>query len=169
MNIIPAATEYAPYYSTYIAKVDGDVLELMSQQTDILSSIVEENEDRLDFAYAEGKWTIRQVIMHIADTEQIFAYRALRIARADQTPLPGFDQNDYIAMTNFDHLNAGDLIRIVENQRANTFSFINGLSKDAYGMTGTASGHKVSVRALIYMMAGHMKHHIDILNERYTS
>lgn len=168
MTVAPSSTEYAPYFNTYISKVQGDVFDLMSVQTDQLSQFIEENEDRLDFSYGEGKWNIREVVMHLVDTEQIFAYRALRIARGDETPMAGFDQDDYIAKSDFSHLDAGDLIRIVENQRAQTFSLIQSLTDDKLRLMGTASGNKVSVRALIYMIAGHMQHHLFILNERYV-
>lgn len=168
MTVAPSSTEYAPYFNTYISKVQGDVFDLMSVQTDQLSEFIEENEDRLDFSYGEGKWNIREVVMHLVDTEQIFAYRALRIARGDETPMAGFDQDDYIAKSDFSHLDAGDLIRIVENQRAQTFSLIHSLTDNKLRLMGTASGNKVSVRALIYMIAGHMQHHLFILNERYV-
>lgn len=167
MSTIPSSTEYAPYFNTYISKVEGDVLELLAEQSDHITQFIEENEDRLSHSYADGKWTIREVIMHLVDTEQIFGYRLLRIARGDDTPMAGFDQDDYIDKSDFSHLDAGDLIRIVENQRAQTFSLIHSLTADKESLMGIASGHKVSVRALIYMIAGHMQHHMVILAERY--
>lgn len=162
----PTAKEYAPYYETYISLVKSP-LEQMTNQADFLNSYIEENEDRLDYAYAEGKWSIRQVIMHVVDTEHIFVYRMLRIARGDKTALSGFDQDVLIDNTDFTHLDAGDLIRAVENQRAHTFSVINSFTTDKLTLTGTASDQEVSVRALIYMITGHMQHHINILNDRY--
>jgi len=164
----PTAPEYAPYYENYISKVEADPYELLVQQTDQLSSWIEENEDKIDYAYADGKWTVRQLVMHIMDTEQIFAYRLLRIARGDTgTPLPGFDQDVFIENTDFSHLDAGDLIRMVESQRAHTFALLNTVTTDKMDNTGIASGSPISVRALIYIMAGHAEHHLQILNERY--
>jgi len=163
----PNSTEYAPYYQTYISAVGDDVSSQLVTEADELVNIIEEHEDKLDFAYAEGKWTLRQVIMHILDCEQIFAYRLLRIARGDNTPLLGFDQDVLIDNSDFSHLDAGDLIRMVESQRNHTFSIINALTDDKFALIGTASENAVSVRALIYMIAGHMHHHLEIINERY--
>lgn len=163
----PQSNEHAPFYSTYLDKVEGDPYELMVTQPERLTEFIEENEDRLDYAYAEGKWTIRQAVMHMVDTEQVFAYRLLTIARGDKTELPGFDQNVFIDNTDFSHLDAGDLIRVVENQRAFTFSLLNTITTDKLENMGVASGYDVSVRALIFMMAGHMEHHLEIFKERY--
>lgn len=163
----PTATEYAPYYQTYVSQVDDDVMSQLIDQPDVLCTIIEENEEKMDYAYDSDKWTLRQVVMHMIDTEQVFVYRLLRIARGDTTPLPGFDQNVFVDHTDFSHLDAGDLIRMVENQRAQTFSLINSLTSDKYELTGIASENKVSVRALIYLIAGHMAHHIEVIQERY--
>lgn len=163
----PLVSEYAPYYQTYISKVDDDVTAQLVQQSDELVSIIEENESKLNYAYAEGKWTLRQVVMHLLDTEQVFAYRLLRISRGDSTELPGFDQDVFIENNDFTHLDAGDLIRMIESQRSQTFSLINSLTTDKYELTGTASDNPVSTRALIYMIAGHMHHHLEIINDRY--
>ncbi len=163
----PTAAEYAPFYHTYVSKVGDDIFQELIDQTDILSLIIEENEDRLDYAYEKDKWSIRELVIHMIDTEQIFAYRLLRIARGDDTPLAGFNQNDYINNNNFSHLGAGDLIRMLENQRANTFSIIDSLTEDTYTLHAEASNHTVSVRALVYIIAGHMEHHIRVLRERY--
>jgi len=163
----PTVEEYAPFYETYVSKVEGNPLELMIEQANKLTSYIEENEDRLDYAYGENKWTIRQVVMHMVDTEHIFAYRMLRIARGDQTPMAGFDQDVFINNTDFTHLDAGDLIRAVENQRAQSFSLINSFTTDKLTLLGTASEKSVSVRAMVYLIAGHVQHHLDILEERY--
>jgi len=163
----PSVSEYAPYYQTYISKVEDDVTAQLVQQSDELVSIIEEYEDKLDYAYAEGKWTLRQVVIHLLDTEQIFAYRLLRISRGDTTPMAGFDQDTFIENSDFTHLDAGDLIRMVESQRSHTFSLINSLTTDKYELSGTASDNTVSVRALIFMIAGHMHHHLEIINDRY--
>ena len=167
----PDKGEYAEYYERYVSLVDETdiVAVLEKQQFDLLEVFKEITEEKSLFAYAEGKWTIKELIGHLADGERIFAYRALRISRADQTPIEGFEQDDYIENSNFNNVSFSDLTtELIHLRRANLILF-KSLTDKAWGRTGTASENTVSVRALAYIMAGHIRHHINILNERYLA
>lgn len=163
----PHVTEYASFYAGYIAKVGDDVMQQLTNQLDWMLSYLEENKGRLDYRYGPDKWTIREAFVHIADTEQIFACRSLRVSRGDTTALPGFEQNAYIAENDFSHLSLDDLVSRIKNVRNQSMSFIKSLTQDDLLKLGYASGKPVSTRALIYQIAGHTQHHIDIFEERY--
>lgn len=165
----PQPAEYAPYQKTYIDKVpDGDVLDILARQQDTLAQYFGDFPDeRADFAYAEGKWTVKQVLGHICDTERIFAYRALRIARGDQTPLPGFDQDPYVEAATFTARTLADLAGEFIIVRENTLLLFRNLKDAQWNNLGTASGNPLSVRSCAYVIAGHTLHHLQILNERY--
>lgn len=164
----PQPDEFAPYYTKYIEKVNDDVLsELEKQCSDLqtfLSSIPHEKEE---FTYAEGKWTTKEVIGHIIDTERIMAYRLLRISRNDSTPLPGFDENQYVKNSHFKSRDLSGLIDEFISVRKSNLHLFQSLNEDDLSKTGTASGYSVSVRALLFIIAGHVKHHQQILKERY--
>ena len=165
----PAEGEYAPFYAGYVAKVpDGDILKFLETQLRevraLLSTIPE---GRGDHRYADGKWSIKEVIGHVCDTERIFAYRALRIARKDTTPLPGFEQDDYIAAAAFGKRTMASLVDEVVQVRDATLSLIRTFDAETGTRRGTASGKEVTVRALVYIIAGHMAHHVDVLREKY--
>lgn len=164
---LPNAEEYGAYYQGYIDKVKGNPLKVLADQIDIYTDLINENSDRMDYRYAEGKWSIRESLIHLIDAEQIFAYRALRISRGDTTPLAGFNQDDYIHDNNFDHISPWDILEEFTNQRRATLSMIKKFSDDQIDRVGVASNTNTSVRALIYIMAGHAQHHIDLFNERY--
>jgi hypothetical protein len=118
--------------------------------------------------YAPGKWSVKEVVCHLADAERVFAYRALSIARGDQTPLPGFDENAWAPQSGADARPIGDLLDEFTAVRAATVRLLRGLDAPAWSRSGTASGKPVTVRALAYIMAGHELHHLSILKERYT-
>ncbi len=164
---LPKAEEFGAYYQGYINKVNGNPIEVLSNQIDIYVDLIKENSDRMDYRYAEGKWSIRESLIHLIDTEQIFAYRALRISRGDMTALAGFDQDDYIRDNNFEHITPWDILEGFTSQRRATLSMIKNFTDEQIDRVGIASGTNTSVRALIYIIAGHAQHHIELFNDRY--
>src|SRR5687768_7505397 len=165
----PGADEFAPYYSRYIERVpDGSLVDLLDEQLPQVLDLLEDvDESRAGFRYEEGKWSIRQVIGHLADTERIMAYRALRIARGDSTPLPGFDEGPYVDRANFDQRSLLSLVDEWATVRRATQVLFEGLDPAAGDRRGTASDNPVSVLALGCIIHGHVEHHLGILRERY--
>ncbi|HEY6218572.1 MAG TPA: DinB family protein [Gemmatimonadaceae bacterium] len=166
----PTSEEYAPYYGKYVSLVpddDMDIVHLLADQHHETVDALRKAKQKGDFAYAEGKWTVKDVIEHVCDTERIFAYRALRIARGDTTPLPGFEQDDYVKTAEASRRSMDDLLEELWSVRAATLSLAKHLPKASLTRRGTASGNPVSVRALLYIIAGHERHHLAILKERY--
>jgi uncharacterized damage-inducible protein DinB len=162
----PAADEAATFYRRYIDAVpDGDVRATLAAQIDATAALVDGAD--AGHAYAPGKWTVRQVVQHLADAERIFATRLLRIARGDATPQPGFDENAYADATAADTRPLADVADDLRAVRASTLALLGGLPADAWSRTGIVSGHPVSVRALAWIAAGHERHHAAILRERY--
>lgn len=167
----PEKTEYAEFYEKYVSLVkENNVVAAMQNQfaefTNIFASIPEE---KGSFSYAPDKWSIKELVGHLIDGERIFAYRALRFARADQTPLNGFEQDDYIENADFNSINLSDLVEELLLLRRANILFFNNLTADAWLRTGTASNVQISVRALAFIMVGHIRHHLNILNERYLA
>ena len=167
----PRADEYAPFYSGYVSLVpDADLVTLLREQhQDTVKLLRAVPPEKANFAYAPGKWTVKEVVGHISDAERIFAYRALRISRRDQTPMESFDENSYVANADFGRRSLGDLLEELQVVRASTIHLAKSLDADALARRGTASGHGVTVRALFYIIAGHERHHMDIVRERYLS
>src|SRR5882757_397934 len=165
----PEPTEYASFYETYVSKVQGgDVLsQLESQRLQTAQLFAASSERDGNFRYAPDKWTIKEVVGHLSDSERVFSYRALRIARGDQTPLPGFEQDDYVKNGNFGEQSVADLVAEFGLVRASTLALLRSFSADAWARKGTASNYAVTVRALAFIIAGHELHHRDILQERY--
>ena len=167
----PAPDEYAPSYGKYTALVpEGDVVETLRRQLDdTLALLGGLSEEQADSRYEPGKWSIKELSGHMIDAERIFAYRALRIARGDQTPLPGFEQDDYVATGNFGARTLADLAEEFDLVRRSTLKLFSRLDDAAWLRRGTASDNEVSVRALAYIIAGHAAHHVNILRERYLN
>jgi uncharacterized damage-inducible protein DinB len=165
----PAETEYLPYYHKYVALVPaGDVIETLQRQSaDTLALLGSLDEAQGSHAYEPGKWSIKGVIGHVIDTERIFAYRALRFARNDQTPLPGYDQDDYGRAANFDARTLASLTDEFQSVRAATVALFRSLDDEAWPRRGQANNAEVSVRALAHIIAGHELHHVRIIRERY--
>ena len=165
----PEAGEYAPYYQTYIDRVPaGDVIALLARQMDDTAALLATvKETDAGHRYAPGKWSIREVVGHISDAERVFAYRALRFARGDEAPLQKFDENLYVTGGGFDRRTLADLVAELRAVRQATLALVRGLDAAAVGRWGTASGHRVTVRALLHIIAGHEAHHVRILKERY--
>ena len=167
----PSSAEYAPFHAGYVASVpDGDVLAMLKKQnSETLRLLGRVGEKKSRHRYAPGKWTIREVVGHLTDAERVFAYRALTIARGDKTPLPGFDEVAWGNTTNADTRTLKSLLEEFAAVRATTLAMIRGFTQEQLSRTGTASGHQVSVRGLVYVMAGHERHHVRILKERYLA
>ncbi len=168
-SVRPEADEFAPYYGTYISKVpEGDILAtLRSQASEMARWGAGLTEAQGALRYAPDKWSVRQVIGHLADAERVFVYRAMCFARADQTSLPAFDENAYVANAAFDDRALRGLVEELQAARAGTLAFFDSLSDQELQRRGTANGRAVSVRALAWITAGHEAHHRRILKERY--
>jgi uncharacterized damage-inducible protein DinB len=165
----PAPDEHAPYYSRYIDLVpQGDVLEFLERQAEEFAAFLRAIPAGLhEHRYAEGKWSVKEVVGHLSDAERIFAYRALRFGRGDQAPLAGFDENAYVPAGEFGARDFESLVAEWESVRRATLSLLGGLSPDAATRRGKANDQEISVRALAYVTAGHIIHHTSILRERY--
>ncbi len=165
----PAPTEFADFYGGYVAAVpDGDLLQVLEAQGKATIALVEAvPESRGNFAYAPGKWTLKDVLCHIADGERVFSYRALRIARGDQTPLASFDENAWVPEAAAAARTMKDLAEELAAVRASTLALLRHLPAESVTRTGTASGRTISVRALAWIIAGHERHHLRIIRERY--
>lgn len=166
----PAAGQYNAYYDTYIRLVPegSDPLVQLQQQPQELRRLVGSlTDEQAHFAYASGKWTIKEMLVHVIDTERIFAYRALRIARGDQQPLAGFDQDEYVPNSGANERSLESILKEYDAVRAATLSLFESFQPAAYDRMGVASGFPVSVRALAYILPGHEAHHLHILQERY--
>jgi hypothetical protein len=165
----PAPTEAAPYYYTYIDRISSEdvVGELESQLDPALRLLAKISEEQSLHRYAPDKWSIRQLLNHVSDNERVFLYRALWFARGFDTPLPGFDQNIAVPYALADQYSWASHVADFSAVRAATLTFFRNLPEDAWSRTGIASGNPVSVRALAYIIAGHLAHHIAILQERY--
>jgi len=165
----PESTEYAPYYGRYVDLVtENDVVAAMEKQAGETAKILGGiDEKRSAFRYAPDKWSIKEMIGHVADGERVFAYRALSFARDDKNALPGFEQDDWMKTSNFDRWSFADLRdNFIAVRRASVLLFRN-LAEEAWERRGTASGNPVSVRALAYIMLGHERHHLRVLRDKY--
>ncbi len=163
----PDATEYAEFYAGYVAAVPGDDLAGALRQSGLAAAVRELDPALATHAYAPGKWTVAQVVQHVIDTERIFQTRVLRIARGDRAPLPGFDQDPYVAAAAPRPL--APLADELDRLRASTVDLVASLSDADLLRTGTASGAPVSARAAAWIIAGHERHHWGVLRERYLS
>jgi uncharacterized damage-inducible protein DinB len=167
----PQEGDYALFYGNYIDLVPGgDFLEILEDQhRELLRLLSPLTEQQAEFRYAPGKWSIKEVLGHISDAERIFAYRLLRIARGDQTPLASFEQDPYIASGNFSARKLSDLLLEFSTVREATLSLVRSLDDAAWLRRGTASQKEVSVLALAFVIAGHERHHRMLLEQRYLS
>lgn len=165
----PGESEYAPFYAGYIAKIaDVDVLDLLESQSGRLHALASAaSPEQQQFRYAPGKWSVREVVGHLIDGERVFGYRAFCIGRGDQTPLPSFDENEYVAASEYHERDLTVLAHEFALVRAANLMVFRGLSKKERRRIGTANGYPVSVRALAFIMAGHVEHHVGLLGERY--
>lgn len=165
----PQPGEYSPYYDRYISLVaENDILTTLEQQRrQMMLALSGRTEADGEFRYAPGKWSAKEILGHVCDCERIFAYRALRIARADSTPIGGFEQDDYVHNGPFAYRLLADLIEDYIAVRRATLSLLRNLDEAAWSRRGVANKNEVSVRALAYIIAGHELHHRRILEEKY--
>jgi uncharacterized damage-inducible protein DinB len=165
----PVDHEYPSFYAGYIARVpDGDVVALLARQMEDTSAFLAGlTEAQGNHRYAPGKWSVKEVVGHLADAERVFAYRALRFARGDATPLAPFDENAWVPQSGCDERTLKDLTEEFRAVRHATIPLVRSLTDETAVRSGTASGKPVTVRALIYMAAGHELHHLAVLRERY--
>lgn len=165
----PGAEEYAEYYARYVGRVaDGDVLGILRDQAESFRRLLEHVDDAQgDRGYAPGKWTLKEVVLHVTDAERVFAYRALRIARGDTMDLPGFDQDAWVPASAANDRPLGSLLGEFAAVRASTLTLLHGFPAAAWTRRGSASGYPVTVRGLAFIIAGHALHHEGIVAERY--
>ena len=165
----PAANEYAPFFEGYISLVrDEDIMAALEGQIgDVSRALAAVPPERERFRYAPDKWSIRELVGHFIDAERVLGYRVLCIARGDQTPLPGFDEQTYARQSRHDEYPLIELIREFETVRSGHLLLLRHLGEAAWTRLGTANANPVSVRALAFIMAGHVRHHLGVLQSRY--
>jgi len=165
----PSENEYSTYYHTYIGKVVGnDIIQILKDRKEefvkFLKSIPE---DKWLYKYGVDKWTIKEAVMHVIDTERIFAYRALRASRKDPSPMAGFEQDDYVPNSDANNRSANSIIQEFSLQRDANIAFLENINEEMATYQSEASGLPVTARSLAYMIAGHEIHHHHIIEERY--
>jgi uncharacterized damage-inducible protein DinB len=167
-NQLPV-NEYAGFFSTYINILENVNLveELEISLADFIKFVQNIPLDKFDYRYAEEKWTIKDIIQHIIDAERIFCYRALRFSRNDKTPLPGFEENDFVKNTNANSRSIQDLLSELSAVRYATLALFKSFSNEQLLRIGTASNNEISVRAIGFIVIGHQKHHQQVFIERY--
>ena len=166
----PGTDEYDPHFAGYISRVlaGTDILALLARQREETQGRLRAiPESRGAHRYAPGKWSVREIVLHLSDTERIMAYRALRVARGDTTPLPGFDENAYTPASGADAVPLAELAAEFGDVRQATLALFRHLPPESWTRRGTASGAPISVRALAWIIAGHERHHLAVLAERY--
>ena len=173
---LPAPAEFSPFYAGYIdgatrqvAMLEGgSVLDLLTLQTAALRDLLTGVDDT--FArkgYAPGKWTLAESLVHVADTERVFSYRLLRVARGDTTPLPAFDHDAWVPVSGANRRALADILIEIDVVRASSLALLHSLDEAAFLRVGTASGHPISARALAWIIAGHFSHHLELTRDRY--
>jgi hypothetical protein len=165
----PTPEEYAPFYAGYVAALEGDdvagLLQRQPQTASLLCAGLSDAEAR--HRYAEGKWSVKEVLGHLSDAERVFGYRALRLSRGDSTPLAGFDERAYVAAGGFDSRRVPVLLNDFAVARMATLSLLRSFDDAAWERDGLVNGSRMTVRAIAYIIAGHVQHHFRILRERY--
>lgn len=164
----PQTQEYPEAFSNYINSVDGDVIEILESQSSEFANFLTNLAEKGDHAYAPGKWTLKELVGHMIDTERIMIYRLTSFARNEKAMLPGFDEDQYVANAFFKDRSIFSLsVEFATLRNANMF-LIKSLNEEELNRVGNASGKNISVRALIYLLAGHVIHHRNIIKERYV-
>lgn len=169
-SVRPAADEFAPFYAGYVARVpDGDVVDALIGGGEVAAAFLASVPDDVAArAYAPGKWTLKEVVLHCADAERIFAYRALCIARGDTTGLPGWDENAYAPMSGANARTLESVLDELQSVREATVTLFEGLPDEAWSRRGTANHNPITVRAIAWITAGHLLHHLSVIQERYV-
>jgi uncharacterized damage-inducible protein DinB len=164
----PDQSEFAPFYAGYIEKVpDSGPLKLLEEQIAQLERLKSLPDDKANHAYASGKWTVKELIGHVADSERVFSYRLTRIARGDKTPLAGFDENAWAKTAPHRKRSIAAIVDEMIAVRRATLALVESLDDTTVSNVGLANNNSVSARAICWIMAGHTKHHLDMLTERY--
>lgn len=167
----PNKGDYPDYAQKYIDLVEGeDIIGILHQTSKEMSDVINSfPQSKGDFSYAEGKWTLKQVIGHLTDTDRVFAYRALAIARREKQALPSFDQDLYVLNGNFNLRTLADMIYEYRLIRESNLLLFRSFDKSVYHYRGIAANSEVTVLGIMFMVAGHQKHHINILKEKYLA
>jgi uncharacterized damage-inducible protein DinB len=168
--IRPASTDYSPSFAAYVGLIteDEDILTVIeSQSVEMQKLLASLDEEKARHRYAEGKWSVREVLGHMIDSEQIMAYRALSIARGETESLPGYDENVYVENAKFDAWKLGDLAEHYALVRRSTVLLFRNLPDEAWERRGTANENPITTRALAWVIAGHERHHRNTLRDRY--
>jgi len=165
----PTPSDYSPHFARYVSLVPEDqVLPVLAAQGDeVRRALAAVKEDAAGFRYADGKWSIREVVGHLADTERLMAYRALCFARGEKAGLPGFDEDEYVRQAGFDAIPLPELVAEFRAARDASLPLFRHLARDAWARGGLANGRPSTVRSVAYVMAGHVRHHLNVLRERY--
>ncbi|MBF9140399.1 DinB family protein [Hymenobacter sp. BT439] len=166
----PAEGDFLPYAAGYINQIPEDISPLdalRTQPAEIRAVFANLSEEQAEKAYAEGKWTLKEMLLHQIDTERVFAYRAMRFARADSQDLPGFEQDDYVAHSGANARPIASLLAEYDATRAATLALFESFTEEQLNRRGTANGGPATVRALLYIVPGHERHHLNIIRERY--
>ena len=168
-NEYPASSEYVHFYSTYVGNVEKKniINTLNTQMHELYTLINTVPADKAFFAYAPGKWTIKEIIGHMIETERVFSFRALAISRGDEGELPNMDQDAYIKGNNYNSRTLANLSNEYLAVRVSTLHLLTNMSKEMIAKTGNIAGNTITVRALAFIIAGHERHHINILREKY--
>ena len=165
----PQAEEYAEFHANYVSKVPGEnIIEFLKDQLQSTDRLLRSlNETTAEKRYAEGKWSVKEVVGHIVDTERVFAYRALVFGRGDHGPLPGFDQDNWMRQVNFSNSSIKDLAAEFAAVRQSTISLLQGFPAEAWDRRGSANNKEITTRAAAFIIGGHAEHHLEILKTRY--
>ncbi len=163
------AHEYNPYYKAYIEALgEVDLMKTMKKQVVNYPQFLESiPENKLTYRYADGKWTVAEILVHVLDSERVFQYRALRFARKDQTPLPGFDQDLYVPSSGANQRSLESIVAEYKAIRNSTLALYETFDEGTLKRKGVASNAEMSIRALGFIICGHQKHHRNIIRERY--
>ena len=163
----PQPNEYPIWGETYISKVDREIFETLNEQIDAIPALFRANTDKANYAYAEGKWTLKEMLGHMIDTERILVYRMTCFARNETQALPGFDEDDYVINARFAQREFEDLIEeFTALRKANLFLF-RSFNEEELNRKGIASGREINVKSILFIAGGHIIHHTSILKERY--
>ncbi len=165
----PGENEYAPFYAGYVARVpETDILQALREQPKELSRVAGSvSKEKEGFRYGDEKWSVREIFGHLVDAERFFGHRAFCVSRADANPLPGFDEKLYVSGSNYDSRPLAELVKDFSLLREANTRLLESLDASAWPREGVANGARITVRALAYVMTGHVRHHLAVLKERY--
>lgn len=163
----PQTQEYPEWYNKYISLVKGDIIEILEKQVTEFSDFINSLVGKGDYAYAPGKWTIKELIGHIIDTERIMTFRLLCFARGEKASIPGFEEDDYVAIAHFNDRSLLSLSEEFSLLRKSNLYLIKSLNEEELSRYGNSNGNNMSVKAFVYVLAGHIMHHVNVIKERY--